>query len=147
MTYLIIPGLPVAQPRQRHALIAGHVRNYTPTASPVMAFKATVRLTWQQFCGDVQPLTGPVYIGVDFIFPMPQSRRKKKDAGRRMWCEVKPDADNLLKSLLDALNGLAFVDDKQVSMVRLAKFWAADGESARTELTVLPAQERNYGEV
>lgn len=25
----VVPAVPVAQPRQRHALVAGHVRNYT----------------------------------------------------------------------------------------------------------------------
>ena len=38
MISLTVPGLPVAQPRQRHALIAGFVRNYTPKAAPVNAF-------------------------------------------------------------------------------------------------------------
>ncbi len=42
-----IPGVPVAQPRQRHRVvkIGNHVRaqNYTPTQDPVNAFKAACK--------------------------------------------------------------------------------------------------------
>ena len=31
---------------------------------------------------------------------------------------TKPDADNVLKLVLDALNGLAYLDDKQVTRLR-----------------------------
>lgn len=47
MIVMNVPGVPVAQPRQRHRVIAGNVSNYTPASSPVNAFKATVRLAWQ----------------------------------------------------------------------------------------------------
>jgi Holliday junction resolvase RusA-like endonuclease len=140
MTFLTIPCSPVAQPRQRHALVGGHVRNYTPTASPANTFKATARLTWQQFCKDVAPLDCPVYLGVDFVFPKPKSKTKAKDSGHRIWCDVKPDVDNLLKCLQDALNGLAWTDDKLIVMVRMTKTYAADCESPKVELTVLPAE-------
>ena len=34
----------------------------------------------------------------------------------------KPDLDNIAKLVCDALNGVAFVDDKQVSSIRIEKF-------------------------
>lgn len=40
-------------------------------------------------------------------------------------CTKKPDADNVAKSVLDALNGLAYVDDKQVSDLAVHKRWSS----------------------
>ena len=45
----------------------------------------------------------------------------------------KPDADNVEKAVLDALNGVAFLDDCQVYDVRVTKHW---GELGQTVVTV-----------
>lgn len=45
------------------------------------------------------------------------------------------DLDNLAKTTLDALNGVAFVDDKQISELALRRFYGA-GEKARTEVRI-----------
>lgn len=37
---------------------------------------------------------------------------------------VKPDVDNIAKVILDALNGLAYADDKQVTTLIVKKFYA-----------------------
>ena len=46
---------------------------------------------------------------------------------------VKPDIDNYVKAVLDGLNGLLFVDDKQIIELTARKKYS---ESARTEVTV-----------
>jgi Holliday junction resolvase RusA-like endonuclease len=140
MTTLVIPGTPIPQPRQRHTIVCGHVQNYTPTRDPVNAFKATCRLTWHNHCPDTLPIVGPVYLSADFVLPKPQSKTLKRDAGRRIWCDSKPDVDNLLKSLLDALTGLAWQDDKQIAMIRASKTYAASTESPHVEVTILAAK-------
>lgn len=47
-----------------------------------------------------------------------------------------PDIDNLIKAILDGLNGIAWEDDKQVVGVHAARFSAAskDGEYAEIEI-------------
>lgn len=40
----------------------------------------------------------------------------------------KPDIDNIAKVVLDALNGVAYVDDKQVVELRVSKRWSFDEE-------------------
>lgn len=45
------------------------------------------------------------------------------------------DVDNLAKTVLDALNGVAFVDDKQISQLVLNRVYGA-GEQARTEVHI-----------
>lgn len=58
-----------------------------------------------------------VRISVVAVFPIPgsASRKRRRDMleGRELPTK-KPDADNILKIILDALNGLAYADDKQV---------------------------------
>lgn len=37
---------------------------------------------------------------------------------------VKPDTDNIAKSILDSLNGIAYLDDKQVVNLQVEKYYA-----------------------
>lgn len=54
-------------------------------------------------------------------------------AGRRSQAPTKkPDADNVLKLVLDALNRLAYRDDSQVVDARVVKYWCAPGETEHT---------------
>lgn len=65
-----------------------------------------------------EPFCGPVMVKVDTYRALPKSRPKKviTEADR-----YKPDADNILKIVLDALNGVAYQDDSQVVMVQMTK--------------------------
>jgi Holliday junction resolvase RusA-like endonuclease len=133
---LIIPCVPVAQPRQRHAVIAGHVRNYTPTDSPVVTFKATCRLYLkQEYHGP--PLTGPLTVNTVFVMPRPERLNKKKFApwGRAPHSS-RPDIDNLVKSLFDAFKGLAWIDDAQVTRLDARKCHAEKNEQPHVEIEI-----------
>ena len=62
---------------------------------------------------------------VTFILPMPKSwGRKKRDLMRGDHHKQKPDVDNLIKGLLDAV----FDDDSHVWDVRITKLWGDFGE-------------------
>ena len=37
---------------------------------------------------------------------------------------IKPDTDNIAKSILDSLNGIAYLDDKQVIKLVVEKYYA-----------------------
>lgn len=37
---------------------------------------------------------------------------------------VKPDTDNIAKSILDSLNGIAYLDDKQFVKLEVEKYYA-----------------------
>ena len=41
---------------------------------------------------------------------------------------IKPDCDNLAKSILDSLNGLAYQDDRQIIELSVKKFYAEQSE-------------------
>ena len=133
MIAFTIPAVPVAQPRQRHTIIAGHVANYTPSRHPVQAFKATCRLVASQTHIDA-PLEGPLRITVDFVLPRPASTPKRRTG--RLPHAKKPDVENLAKSLFDALSEIVWHDDRQIHDARLRKWVAASDEQPHVELTV-----------
>ena len=39
---------------------------------------------------------------------------------------MKPDTDNIAKSVLDALNGLAYGDDKQIVELKVRKYYGVE---------------------
>lgn len=67
-----------------------------------------------------------VEVDISAFYEIPKSTSKKKrqailDNGIRP--TVKPDCDNIIKVVLDALNGIAYNDDKQVVSVRCQKYY------------------------
>lgn len=65
---------------------------------------------------------------IDAIFQIPKSwtRVKKADAAAGKLAPGKPDIDNILKVVLDGLNGIAYEDDKQVVLVQCRKTYSTD---------------------
>src|SRR5690606_36299771 len=74
---LTVPAVPVAQPRQRHAVIGGHIRNYTPSTHPVNAYKAAIMAAAAE--AGIEPLDGPISVDVRFYLPRPKRLMRKKD--------------------------------------------------------------------
>lgn len=78
----------------------------------------------------------PLKVALDFFYPIPGSwtRVKKEKAlqGKITPC-VKPDLDNAAKLIMDALNGVAYPDDKQILMLSASKRY---GEPARAVVTI-----------
>ena len=138
---LTVPGVPVTQPRQRMAKVAGFMRNYTPTTDPVNAFKGAIRIAWDN-ATDQPPLAGPVRLTVEFVLPRTQTRPAK--VPKTLWntgrvvMPCKPDLDNMLKAVKDALNKLAWHDDGQVWQVMATKQYAGEDEQPHATITVQP---------
>jgi len=139
-----VPSVPVAQPRQRHAIIAGHVRNYTPTKSPVNAFKAAVQLAFHQAYVPTAPLEGPLALSCVFVMPRPKRLVWKKRDMPRQPHTGKPDLDNLAKSVKDALKGLAYRDDSQIAAYAepFAKVIASGYEQPHVEVRIIERSEQ-----
>lgn len=78
--------------------------------------------------------TGGEYMGeailkveIQAYYPIPQSYSKaKREAAIHdvIRPTVKPDTDNIIKVVLDALNGVAYYDDKQVVYVSCSKYYS-----------------------
>jgi len=138
VTTFTIPGIPMAQPRQRHrvAFVGGKMiaKNYLPQDSPVNAFKAAAALEASKVF--TAPLEGAICLTVLFILPRPKSKMWKSRPMPREWHTSKPDLDNLEKALKDALKGVAWRDDAQVTAVVKSKVVAAADEVPRTRVKI-----------
>ena len=67
---------------------------------------------------------------------IPQSKSKKqkeKMITGEIKPVVKPDVDNVAKSILDALNGIIYLDDKQIIELDIKKIYA---ETSWTEVKI-----------
>lgn len=134
-----VPGVPIAQPRQRHRIMTAQgrtfVKNYTPSNAPVNTFKAACQIAAR---GAYQgpPLIGPLSVTLQFIFPRPKCMTFKKRPMPRVAKTGKPDIDNVFKAFADSLNGMLWMDDAQVSRVTIEKWTAAGDEQPRTEVSV-----------
>ena len=125
-----VPGPPVPWAR------AGRKGGFSYTPTHVKNFENRVRLFAHQ--AGVTPLEGPVEILVRAIWPMkgqPLKRSKRPWA----WKATRPDIDNVLKGVLDALNGIAYQDDGQVVRATIEKIHAAQGEPAETVIDIREA--------
>ena len=116
MIHLEVQGKPIAQPRQRHRIVAGKngkmfVQNYTPATGPAASWKRQIaRAAREAFQA---PWDGAVSLRVGFSFQVkskPQHFRTKK-----------PDLDNMVKLVCDAMNGIAYHDDSQIARMTLWK--------------------------
>lgn len=136
-----IPAVPVAMPRQRHRVmnIGGkHIsQNYTPKNAPVQTFKATCRLAAQQAYQGA-PLTGPLRMDVEFVFPRISGQIWKTKPMPRLRHAKKPDRDNCEKALMDALRELLFVDDAQVCAGEVQKWIASGDEQPHVKVLITP---------
>ena len=88
------------------------------------------------------PWSGPVQLVVEWVFARPKSHfRTGKHAGELrpdapIFCDKRPDIDNLEKMLLDAMNGVFFLDDGQIAGVVATKTYSELPERPRTEVTL-----------
>jgi Holliday junction resolvase RusA-like endonuclease len=77
--------------------------------------------------GSSEPLETPVTVAIYIRVGIPVSYTKqmKKYALEGILKPTKkPDADNVLKCFLDAMNGIVYLDDKQVVNIHLTKVFA-----------------------
>lgn len=69
-------------------------------------------------------------VDIQAFYPIPKSWSKKKRAAvmkDEIRPTTKPDCDNIIKVVLDALNGVAYYDDKQVVSVSCEKYYGETG--------------------
>lgn len=109
---------PVPQPRAKVSTRGGFARAYVDKKHPSHALKQAIREAYR----GREKLEGPIECNLEFLFARPKSHtRKQRECG---WHTGKADIDNLQKLVFDALNGIAYDDDKQIAVVTAYKRWA-----------------------
>lgn len=111
------------QPKERPRVYNGH--GITPTRTK--NYEARLAEAWR--AKYPEPTAEAVSVGVTFYLPTPTSwSKKKKELAERCVIRptVRPDIDNLVKIILDGLNGVAFLDDKQVVELYAQKAYSTE---------------------
>lgn len=132
---IFIPCLVKGQPRPRAFARNGKARVYD--SGTAEGFKGAIALAVRPFIPAV-PAEGPVALSLVCVFPRPKSHYTKK--GLRPFSPEfhtsKPDSDNVLKAVCDALTGVGlWKDDAQVASVEVRKeYGAAPGCSLKVEM-------------
>lgn len=121
---IVIQGKPQGKGRPRFTR-NGHC--YTPENT--RRYEEQIRAAWMEQADGWTVREGPVGIIVMAYFPVPVSANKTRRTEMltgRILPTVKADADNILKAVLDALNGYAWNDDKQIVSASVQKLYGAD---------------------
>jgi|SRR5215207_524249 len=125
MITIRLPGEPNGKGRPRISTQHGQVRAYTPERT--RNYSAALRTAAGVEMNGLSLLEGPVEVIVSAAFSIPASfskiKRLKALVGDILPTK-KPDIDNIAKHF-DALNGVVWVDDKQVVKATIIKIYAA----------------------
>lgn len=129
-----IPGK--AQAKQRPRMGRSGVV-YTPKET--LIYENYVKMCYSDYANQFEwlPYESQVRAEIDVLVAVPKSDSKAKKQAKiegTIRPTVKPDCDNLAKSILDSLNGLAYQDDKQVVELSIKKYYAENAE-VRVRLT------------
>lgn len=126
---IYIPGDPVGKQRPRVA--NGHA--YTPQRTK--DYQSKVAWAWKQAKGP--KIEGPVLMRIVWHHRIPK-RTAKANRAAMLKSEImpttRPDLDNVCKSIMDGLNGVAYDDDSQiVSLTAIRRYAEVSGVFVEVE--------------
>lgn len=102
-------------------------RAFTP--NDTISYENWIRYCYREQCGEM--LEGSIKAKIFVYYKIPKSYTKKRveliRKGKEHPCKT-PDIDNCIKIILDALNGVAYRDDKQIVEVTAIKKWTEGTE-------------------
>ena len=116
---LFVKGIPKPQPRPR---LANNGKVFNPHSADIWkneikaAFLACRRET----------ITTPVLLKVVFYLPLPKNKQSLSVRNESIEHSIKPDLDNLLKALMDAMTNVCiWEDDALVYKIESEKWYAS----------------------
>lgn len=121
---ITIPGEPCGKARPRVVRNGNFSRAYTPEKT--VNYENLVKLEYQRQCGSTCITEGGVHMRIIARFGIPSSASKRKKSEMLRGAirpTKKPDCDNIIKIICDALNGIAYKDDAQVVSVTIDKIY------------------------
>lgn len=117
-----VPGHPRGKGRPRFT------RNGQPyTDRQTREYEQSIALAYRTARGRLFPQDAFLSVRVNVAMPIPKSASKAKQAAMlegRIACPAKPDLDNVVKAVLDGLNGVAYRDDARVANIHASKFYS-----------------------
>lgn len=128
MISFTVPGEPQGKARAR----TGKGFSYTPEKTVI--YENLIKISYSQVCKTIFEPGKPLEMVVRAYYSIPKSYTKGKRLAAKhniIRPTKKPDADNVLKVIADALNKTAYDDDTQIVRAVVEKYF---GEVARVEV-------------
>lgn len=120
-----VPGQPIAKGRPiAGRSFSGRLTMRTP--SKTVRYELLVAMSASAAMGGMEPLAGPLSIVLTVGVQIPASWSKKRQAAAEagdVRPTKKPDLDNIVKSICDGLNAVAYADDAQIVEMSVRKFY------------------------
>lgn len=121
-------GEPEGKGRPRFRSAGPYVKTYTPDKT--LSYENLIKIEYRRQCNDAKfPPDAQLDVRITAYYGIPKSKSKKVKAlmaEKKIRPLKKPDADNVVKVFLDALNKLAFHDDVQVVDLQVRRFYSYD---------------------
>ena len=131
MITVFVPGVPAPQGSAKAYVVQGRAI-VTHDNDNTMPWRSQVASFIRQAIGPgIAHPTGPVKVELLFLMPRRKAEPKRTTPAHTR----KPDVDKLIRSCLDAMTGLIFSDDAQVTKVRAEKRTAHPGEQPGARIT------------
>ena len=132
-----VPGPPQGKARARTVRgKGGQTFSYTPDKT--VLYENLIKVSYLQVTKKLFNNKEPINVRITACFEPVKSTSKKKRM-QMLSGEIKPtkkpDVDNIVKCILDGLNGVAYRDDTQVVEVSAKKIYAEKAE-VKVEITV-----------
>ena len=121
-----VPGKPQGKGRPRVGRVGGFSRMFTPEKT--VSYENLIGWTAAQAMAGRTLLLGPVAVSLHIAMEVTASWSKAKQARALAGTEsptTKPDMDNVIKAVFDAINGVVWKDDVQVVQLTTTKAYAA----------------------
>lgn len=131
-TEFFVSGEPAPQSRPRVTRRGG-----VYYAQKIVAYRKAVELAAR--CAGVPIRTGPLWLGIAFVFTRPKSHYKSDGSLSKTATAFpfgKGDCTNLAKGVEDSLEDIAYANDNQIVELSVAKRWKKENEEAGTYVTI-----------
>ena len=136
MIIFTIPGTPVGKGRPKFARRGASVTTYTPEKTA--SYENLVKVKAEEAMVGREVIAGAVAVTILLFITPPASWSNKKmlqALNHEIMPTTKPDIDNVIKGIFDAMNEIVWNDDKQVVDVTIRKRYA---NTARATVEVRP---------
>ena len=119
-------GDPKGKQRPRMCRIDGKTITYTPKQTK--EYEKKIKACYKAVSKTFFDKNIPVKINIQTYFAIPKNisnKLKNKFSSGEFLPTKPPDVDNCAKVICDALNGVAFFDDRQICKLTIEKYYAA----------------------
>jgi len=133
MIEFTVYGEPVAKGRPRYTK-----RGIAYTPQKTSNYENLVKLSYLEIPREKYLNGEQLQAEIIAFFSIPKSKPKKlqlKMLSGEVRHTKRPDLDNIAKSVLDSLNGIAYNDDSQIVTLSVSKYYSLE---PRTEIRIFP---------